>query len=140
MDLANAETAGKKRKSELQVGANTPTHDEEQAPPPPKKKKKTSVAAGAVKPSQPSGTTTDSERNHSAPSKTKGTNKSAKKRPTVDESNDTSVGANLAHPAKKAKVDHQEPDPEASTAVPIRRSGKITLNSDFKIHLLTKLL
>jgi hypothetical protein len=51
-------------------------------------------------------------------------NKSAKKRPTVDESNDTSVDANLAHPAKKAKVDHLG----ASTAPPIRRSGKITLN------------
>jgi hypothetical protein len=51
-------------------------------------------------------------------------NKSAKKRPTVDESNDTSVGANLAHPAKKAKVNHLG----ASTAAPIRRSGKITLN------------
>jgi len=130
MSLANAETAGKKRKSEPQVGANTPTHDEEQVPPPPKKKKKNSAAAGAVKPSQPSGTTTDMERNHSAPSKTKGMNKSAKKRPTADESNDTSVGANLAHPAKKAKVDNLEPDsePEASTAAPIRRSGKITLN------------
>jgi hypothetical protein len=126
MGLANAGTAGKKRKSEPQAGhgANTPTHDEEQAPPPPKKKTKTSDAAVAVKPSQPSGTTTDTERNHSAPSKTKGMNKSAKKRPTVDESNDTSVDANLAHPAKKAKVDHLG----ASTAPPIRRSGKITLN------------
>jgi hypothetical protein len=40
MGLANAETAGKKRKSEPQVVANTPTHDDEQAPPPIKKKKR----------------------------------------------------------------------------------------------------
>ena len=115
MGLANAETTGKKRKSEPPVGAVTPTDDEEQAPPPPKKKKKTGVAAVVVMPSQQSRKATN------APSKTKGTDKSAKKRHTLDESIDTSVGANLAHPAKKAKVNHLGP----STAAPLRRSGKI---------------
>jgi len=45
----------------------------------------------------------------------------AKKRPTSYESDDASVSANLAHPAKKAKVDELA----ALTRVPIRRSGKI---------------
>jgi len=90
----------------------------EQAPPPPKKKKKASV-----EPSQSSSTTTATERNHSAPSKTKRMemDNGAKKRPTSYESDDASVSANLAHPAKKAKVDELA----ALTRVPIRRSGKI---------------
>ena len=118
--LANTGTTGKKRKSEPQVGASTPTQNAEQAPPPPKKKMKASV-----KPSQPSGpaTVTAMERNHGAPSKTKGMD-SAKKHPTGDESDHASVGANPAHPAKKAKVDKSA----ALTRVPIRRSGKIILN------------
>ena len=128
MGLANAGTtqAGKKRKSEPQEDS-TPTQNVEQAllppkkkikasiepsPPPPKKKMKASIET-----SKPSATTTATARNHDAPSKTKVLEKSAKKRPTSDESDDASVNANLAHPVKKAKVDKQ-------TAAPIRRSGK----------------
>jgi hypothetical protein len=79
----------------------------------------------SVEPSQPSATTTATERNHGAPSKTKRTDNNAKKRPTGDESDDASVNANLAHPAKKAKVNKLA----ALTGQPIRRSGKIILNS-----------
>lgn len=142
MDHANTETTGKKRKSEPQV--DVLTQDAEQAPLPPKKKTKASVepstptqdaeqgplpskkkTKASVEPSQPSATTTAMERNNrGAPSKTKGMDNSAKKRPTGDESDDASVDANLAHPAKKAKVDKLA----ASTRVPIRRSGKIILN------------
>jgi hypothetical protein len=58
----------------------------------------------------------------------------AKKRPTSYVSDDASVSANLAHPAKKAKVD----EVAAVTRVPIRRSGKIILISGVKRRLLTK--
>jgi hypothetical protein len=120
MGLANTGTTDKKRKSEPQVGVSTPTQDAEQAPPPPKKKMKASV-----EPSQPSATTTATERNnHGAPLKTKRMDNSAKKRPTSDESDDASINANLAHPAKKAKVDKLA----ALARMPIRRSGKISLN------------
>lgn len=121
MGLTNTGDIGKKRKSEpqiLPVGDSTPTQDAEQAsaPPPPKKKKKASVES-----SQP--VTTTMKRNHGAPSKTKGISNSAKKRPTVDEYDEPSVTANLAHPAKKAKVEKGA----ALNRVPIRRSGKIFL-------------
>lgn len=112
-DLANTLTTGKKRASKR---VSTPTQDAEQTPLPPKKKMKASV-----EPSQPSATTTAMERNHGAPSKSKRTDNSAKKRPAGDESNDASISAHLAHPTKKNKVDKQE-------ALPIRRSGKTILN------------
>ena len=125
--LANTETTGKKRKSEPQVGASTPAKDAKQpaseAPPPPKKKMKTSI-----EPSKPSATAaiTDSiNLNHSASSKTKRMD-SAKKRPTGDEFDDASDIANLAHPAKKSKVDKKKP--AVVTRAPIRRSGKTDLN------------
>jgi hypothetical protein len=122
MGLANTETISKKRKSGPQVGVSTliqDAQDAEHAPPPPKKKVKASV-----EPSQPSTTTAARKRNNrGASSKTKRMDISAKKRPTGDESDDASVNANLAHPAKKAKVD----EPEVLTRVPIRRSGKINL-------------
>ena len=119
MGLTNTETSGKKRKSEPQIGVSTPIQDAEQAPPLPKKKMKASI-----KSSQPSAATTASERNHDAQSKTKRINNSAKKCPTGDESDGASVSANLAHPAKKAKVDELT----ALTRVQIRRSGKTILN------------
>lgn len=117
--LANTGTS-EKRKIEPQ-GVSTPIQEAEQAPPPPKKKKKASVETP-----QPSATTAATERNHSAPSKTKGMemDNGAKKRPTSYESDNASASANLAHPAKKAKVD----EPAALTGVPIRRSGKIIYN------------
>jgi hypothetical protein len=109
--LADTGTTGKKRKNEPQVGVSTPIQEAEQAPPPPKKKKKASV-----EPPQPSAT----ERNHK--SKRMELDNGAKKRPSTSyESDDASVSANLAHPAKKAKVDELA----ALTRVPIRRSGKI---------------
>ena len=81
----------------------------------------------SVEPSKPSATTAVTERNklnHGASSKTKRMD-SAKKRPTStsDESDDASVIANLAHPAKKSKVDK----PADLTRAPIRRSGKTNL-------------
>jgi hypothetical protein len=79
----------------------------------------------SVEPSKPSATTAVTERNklnHGASSKTKRID-SAKKRPTGDESDDASVIANLAHPAKKSKVDK----PADLTRAPIRRSGKTNL-------------
>ena len=117
MGLAETEITGNKRKSEPQIDVSTPTQEAEQVPPPPKKKKKASV-----EPSQPSATTTAMERNHGALSKTKVMDSSAKRRPAGDESEDASISANLAHPAKRAKVDKVA----ALTRVPIRRSGKIT--------------
>lgn len=120
MGLANTGTTGKKRKNDPQVGVSTQTQHAEQAQPPPKKK-----IRATVEPSQPSVTTTATERNnHGAPSKTKRMDNSAKKRPTGDESDDASVNANRAHPAKKAKVDK----PAALTRAPIRRSGKTIMN------------
>jgi hypothetical protein len=126
--LANTETSGKKRKSgEPRVGASVSTlaQDAEQpeALPPPKKKMKASVEPS--KPSARTATTAVTERNHGASesSKTKKMD-SAKKRPTGDESDDASVIANLAHPAKKSKVDK----PADLTRAPIRRSGKSNLN------------
>ena len=109
------------------MGVSTPIQEDEQAPPPPKKKKK-----GSVEAPKPSATTTATE-SHSAPSKTERMemNSGAKKR---RESDDASVSANLAHPAKKAKVDELA----ALTKVPIRRSGKIFLFSDVKRRLLIK--
>jgi len=109
------------------VGVSTPIQEAEQAPPPPKKKKRASVEAP-----KPSATTTATD-SHSAPSKTERMemNSGAKKR---RESDDASVSANLAHPAKKAKVNELA----ALTKVPIRRSGKFFLFSDVKRRLLIK--
>jgi hypothetical protein len=125
MGPANTRITGKKRKNEPepQVDASTPTEDAEQAPPPPKKKKKSSIEL-----SQPSSTTTATERNHasSAPSKTKNMDGGlgSTKRPIREEFDEVSVSANLAHPAKKAKVDKLI---GPGVPVPIRRSGKIFL-------------
>lgn len=117
--LANTGATGKKRKSEPQVSISTPTRDTVQALLlPPKKKMKASI-----EPSQPSSTTTVTERIHGALSKTKKVDNGAKKRPTHDESDDVPASTNLTHPAKKSKVEK----PAAITRVPIRRSGKIFL-------------
>jgi hypothetical protein len=121
--LTNTETIGKKRKSEPQVDVSTPAQDAEQPealPPPPKKKMKASRVEHS--------TTAVTERNncdlnHNASSKIKGTD-SAKKRPTGDEFDDASVIANLAHPAKKSKVNKLA----VVTRGPIHRSGKTNLN------------
>ena len=91
----------------------------------------------SVKPSpgQPSATTATTEGNHhdGAPPKMKGMDNtsSAKKRPqaTSNESDDPSVIASLARPAKKAKVQVDKPAALNRVPVPIRRSGKIILNS-----------
>jgi hypothetical protein len=123
---ANTRITGKKHKSEPvpQLGALTPTQDAEQAPaPPPKKKMKASV-----EPSQPSSTTTATERNHGILSKTKKTDDhSATKCPIHDEfdSDGVSVGANPAHPAKKAKVNKFSALTGLGVPVPIHCSGKI---------------
>ena len=121
MGLTTGSTAGKKHKSKPQVGVSTPTQDSEQDPLlPPKKKMKASVETF-----QPSATTTAKERNnHGTLSNMKRMDNHAKKCPTSDESDDASINANPAYPAKKAKVDK----PAALTKAPsIRRTGKISM-------------
>jgi hypothetical protein len=126
MGLANTETTSKKRKSEPQVGVSTLAKDAKQlaneAPPPPKKKMKASVEPS--KSSATAAVTESNNLNQSASSKTR--MNSAKKRPTGDEFDDASDIANLAHPAKKSKVDKKKP--AVVTRAPIRRSGKTNLN------------
>jgi hypothetical protein len=128
MGITNTSTTGKKCKNEPQGGVSPPTQDAtedaEQALPPPKKKMKASDESF-----QRSATTTATERNQNAPSTTpskvkKMNNISAKKRPTSYESNDAPARVNLAHPAKKAKVDKQAALPK----VPIHRTGEFILN------------
>lgn len=127
MGLTNATNAGRKRKSEpgtgpQVVGNSTPTQDVEQPLPLPKKKK----MKVSVDPPQPSSTTTAAKRNHNAPLKTR-MDGGATKRPIHDEFDEVSVGVNLTHPAKKAKVNKPAVLTGPGVPVPLRRSGKIFL-------------
>ena len=118
MGLVNTGTAGKKRKSEPQVGVSTPTQDAEQTLPPLKKKMKANIER--LEPSQPTAMTTVTamERNNQGVlSNKKRMNNGAKKHPTGVESDEASDNANPAFPAKKTKVNPP----------PIRRTGKIIL-------------